>query len=63
MLTLSGFSSMILILASATTENASLISNMAMSSFVRSHAARTLDMATTGAVGNSIGARAASANP
>ena len=54
---------MILILARATTEKASLISNIEISSFVSPHTSRTLDMAATGAVGKSIGASAASANP
>ena len=62
-LTLLGSNSMILILARATTEKASLISNIEMSSFVSPHSSRTLDMAATGAVGKSIGANAASANP
>ena len=62
-LTLSTSSSMILIIARATTENASLISNMAISSFVSSQAESTFDMAATGAVGKSMGAKAASANP
>ena len=52
-----------MILARATTENASLISNISISSFVKLHTSSTLLMAATGAVGKSIGARAASARP
>ena len=63
MLTLLISSSINLMLASATTEKASLISNMEISSFVSSHNSSTLDMAATGAVGKSMGARAASAKP
>ena len=54
---------MILILASATTLKASLISNLEMFSLARPQRESTLFMAATGAVGKSIGARAASANP
>ena len=62
-LTRLGSSSINLMLARATTEKASLISNMAMSSFVSLHSSNTLLMAATGAVGKSIGASAASAMP
>ena len=61
--TMDGSSSISLMLASATTLKASLISNREMSSFVRPQRERTLVMAATGAVGKSIGASAASAKP
>ena len=63
MFTRLGSSSNSLMLARATTEKASLISNMAMSSFVSWQSSNTLLMAATGAVGKSIGASAASAKP
>ena len=62
-LTRVGSSSMSLILARATTLKASLISNMEISSLVRPQMDSTLVIAATGAVGKSIGANAASANP
>ena len=63
MLTRLGSSSISLMLARATTENASLISNIEMSSLVSEQISSTLLMAATGAVGKSMGANAASANP
>ena len=63
MLTKLGSSSSSFMLARATTEKASLISNMAMSSFVSLQSSKTLLMAATGAVGKSMGASAASAIP
>lgn len=62
-LTMEGSSSMSLMLARTTTLKASLISKREMSSLVRSHWERILVMAATGAVGKSMGARAASAMP